>query len=298
MNPSQPAGPSSLRRQALMEELRLLEQQQHQHQQNQQQQAMQALARDNLQLQMAGATSLSDLMQAQAIHQGSGGMVRGRGGSIDLSTSGAGDTLIGMNELELSQLQAAMRLRGQQQNARSTSRGSLPGNRGISSGLPTQQLHGGTTSSQFPGRIHDSLLKSPVGFDVVNSIRKRPLDNMWGLGGRGISGGQSSPYLKKQTLAKSKGDLLFGSMAKSSDTRNVVLDGCSFPLPLLSREGGQKKRRRMADRLSLDSYKYFWANSNTSTRFARRELFDRMLHRGNVRILDNSGIVGRGVGRM
>ena len=119
MNPSQPAVPSSLRRQALMEELRLLEQHQHHQQQaSQQQQAIHALARDNLQLQMAGASSISDLMQAQTAHQGSGSMIRGRGGSIDLSTSGTSDTLLGMNELELSQLQAAMRLREQQQNVR------------------------------------------------------------------------------------------------------------------------------------------------------------------------------------
>ena len=283
-----------------MEELRLLEQHQHHQQQaSQQQQAIHALARDNLQLQMAGASSISDLMQAQTAHQGSGSMIRGRGGSIDLSTSGTSDTLLGMNELELSQLQAAMRLRGQQQNVRSASRGSLPGNRGISSGLSNQQLPSGTSSSQFPGRIHDSLVKLPAGFDVVNSIRKRPLDNMWGLGGRNISGGQSFPHLMKQSSDKSKNDFLFGNASKTSDTSNVVLDGCSFPLPFLSRQGGrQKKRRRIEYQLSLNSYRYLWANSNTTTRVARRELFDRMLYSGKVRILDKSGIVGQRTGRL
>ena len=292
-----------------MEELRLLEQQAHQqHQQQQQQHHQQAIQ----------ALALSDLMQGQGGRGGGGGGMfqRGREGSLDLSSTGH-DPLLGMSDYDLSQLQAAMRLREQQQQQQQNTGiggsgyGSFIGSRAaLSTGMSTQQLlGGGSSSSQFSGRINEPLFKLPGGFDVVNSIRKRPLDNMWGLGGAvggggvggagfggNLTGGQSSLQAKQHLLAgKSKNDFLFGNPTKSSSSNNmnVVLDGCKFPLPLLTTAQKQRKRRRIEDRLKLKSYKFLWANSRTTSRVARRELFARMLHHGTVRIMDKSGLGNR-----
>jgi hypothetical protein len=277
MNPSSTA-PSALRRQAVMEELRLLEQ----HQQAQQQlAAQQSLSRNNRAFQMNG-NGVQNLMHGQAKSNVSN-MAGGRGGSMDFSIAGGiHDPFLGVNDL--SQLQAAMLLHEQQQSPRlNTSRASFS-NRGTSSGngfdlSSHQQLLNAT--GQFPGRMQEPLLKLPAALDVVKSVRKRPLDLNWGFGAGKYSGmgstGQNNP----------------GNF-ESIKIGHVLVAGCSFPLPPL---GGKHKKRKLTNRQFLVSFKRLWAIAGTSSTAIQREIFARRLSQGNVQILDRSGVRNRALRR-